>query len=96
MKNLLLILTLIILVSCSKEESSISEVPIKTSISISTCDCKKIHNFYIYMNNKWVLSDTKIEDIPQDDCSLNGQFYTVMHDNGKKWSIKEDIITKCE
>lgn len=85
MKKLLLIVFLLSLVGCSTESSPTIE---------PSCDCKKVHKFYNYMDNQWILISTVVEDI-EDDCSKNGQFQTIMHDNGNGWSTKEDITTEC-
>lgn len=86
MNRIFLIVPLILLLSCTPEDQQKQR---------NACDCIKIHKFYTYMDNVWILTRTEIEDIAEDDCSKNGEFQTIMHDNGGNWSIKEDITTEC-
>ena len=87
MKKLLLIMILLAsLVSCSTE--NLSEEP--------TCDCKKTNNYYKYINGRWVIYDIRIEDIIENNCSLNGNTQNIFYDNIGGFRVKKEIITKCE
>lgn len=86
MKKLILLFSVFVLATaCSKEDEA------KTP----SCNCEEKHNFYNFIDNQWVLTDTHIEPMTETDCNLNGITETVMHPVPDGTSIREDIIINC-
>ena len=70
-KNLLLIITFFIFISCSQDDTT-SKPLVEEPIITDVCDCFKTEVHYYESEGEMVLGDTVTTDISETDCELDG------------------------